>query len=219
MGQKILLQETVSRDFAPIARLNLKLYFSYTNNIDWPHRNELDIAEEWGTKDVDKGIELFDEIVKKEPTSTRAIYFKYRFMENKLVDSELDHDSEEFKSQLNSIFDKYLELMDKYEPTEKVEEALIMPVIFGSILHHSMGIADRFNMTSRSIEFMEKAMTLDKNQLETERQHVILVHYYLAANDLAKAEKALETALEYLPNSTYLQVIYYLKISRHRFQP
>ena len=65
---------------------------------------------------------------------------------------------------------------------------------------------------------MEKAMTLDKNQLETERQHVILVHYYLAANDLAKAEKALETALEYLPNSTYLQVIY-LKISRHRFQP
>ena len=100
----------------------LKRNFSslrYTNDKDWPLHEEMDLAEEHVNTDIDKAIEMFDEIVEKNPNSPRGVYVRARIMENRLVSSNLTRKSQEYQDQLNNIFDVYTSLMDRYEDIGK----------------------------------------------------------------------------------------------------
>ncbi len=57
----------------------------YTNKIDWPIREQLDLAEETLGSDYQKAIDMFDKILEQHPKSPRAFYLKTRSIENKLV--------------------------------------------------------------------------------------------------------------------------------------
>ena len=90
----------------------------------------MDLAEEHVNTDIDKAIEMFDAIVEKNPNSPRAVYVRARIMENRLVLSNLTRKSQEYQDQLNSIFDVYMSLMDRYEDVGgPVEDYDIMPIM------------------------------------------------------------------------------------------
>ena len=90
----------------------------------------MDLADEYSASDLDKAIEIFDTILEQHPNSPRALYVRSRLMENRLVTSNLTRDSKEYQDQLNSIFEVYSNLIDRYEEKEgPVEDYDIMPVL------------------------------------------------------------------------------------------
>ena len=90
----------------------------------------MDLADEYAGSDIDKAIEIFDTILEQYPNSPRALYVRSRVMENRLVMSNLTRDSQEYQDQLNSIFEVYSNLIDRYEEKDgPVEDYDIMPVL------------------------------------------------------------------------------------------
>ena len=111
----------------------ISMIFRYTNNDDWPLHEQMDFAEEHTMTDIDKAIELFDNILEKHPKSPRGLYVRARIMENRLLASNLTKNSEEYQNQLNYIFDVFASLMDRYEDIGgSVEDYDIMPVLYVS---------------------------------------------------------------------------------------
>ena len=178
--------------------------------MDWPIRAELDHAEEYFVNDLDKCVEKFTELQKKHPNSPRALYVGTRARLERLFNSTLKRDDEEYKKELNSILDVYMSLMDRYvfdEETDKPEELDIMPTLFGSLAIHSSSIAEVHNLTARAIEFTEKAIEkAPKSYLKQHNYHVGIIHHNIIMGDWELAEKNIERALEHFENNFDLMV-------------
>ncbi len=184
--------------------------FSYTNHVDWPIRKELDYAEEFSSTDLNKTISLLDEIIAKQPNSPRAVYYKERMRENRLFNSSLSHTSEEFLAEINNILDSYEALMERYEKKEgPIEDYDIMPILMGSVVHHSYTVADQLNLTRRSIGILERAMKKEKDFAVSARYQTPLVQNYLALRNYGKAEEFIEKCLEQNENNVNLQVSFW----------
>jgi len=118
----------------------------------------------------------------------------------------LTQNSEEYQKQLNYIFDVFASLMDRYEDIGgSVEDYDIMPVLFNSLVHHSVDLADRTNNSRKSIEFMTKAMEKSSRFMQVEQYHMVNVYSYLALGDFDGAEKAIESAMEHHSKSILLK--------------
>lgn len=182
-------------------------FFSYTNKLDWSIRNELDHAEEHAATQLDKAVEMFDELLKKYPNSARALYVGTRLKETQFLENSTAT-SPDFKEKLNKIFDVYMTVMNRYkeEASEvEFEDYDIMPVMFGSVVHHSIQLAAEYNMTKKQTEIIKRAMEINKEYV-SERFQLMLIQNYLMMNDLKEAEKAVDSALENNENNLMFKV-------------
>lgn len=179
--------------------------------MDWPIRNELDYAEEHAITQLDKAVELFDDLIKKHPNSPRALYIGTRLRESQLLENATDTTSPDFKEKLNKIFDVYMNVMNRYkEETSdlETEDYDIMPVMFGSVVHHSMQLCADHNMTEKQTEILKRAMEISKDYIRSDNYPLMLIQNYLIMNDLKEAEKAVEMALEHHENNILFKVIF-----------
>ena len=181
----------------------------YTNKVDWPIREELDHAENYFANDLDKAVELFEDLQKKHPNSPRALYVGTRARLSRLFNSTLKRDTEEYNKELNAILDVYSAMLDRYvEDSEKEPEDMdIMPVLFSSIVVHSTSIADAHNLTERSVALTKKAMDKSPGYQNEERYHLAIIHGHILLGQWELAEKATDLALELKENSFNLQML------------
>ena len=170
----------------------------------------MDHAEEYFANDLEKCVELFQDLQKKYPNSPRALYVGTRARLSKLFNSTtIKRDSEEYNKELNDILDVYTAMLDRYdEDSDKEPEDMdVMPVMFSSIVIHAAGIAEAHNMTERHLALSKKAMEKGAGYKNDLRYHLANIHHHILLDQWDLAEKATDSALEGRENSFQLQMM------------
>ena len=169
----------------------------------------MDRAEEYFANDLDKCVEIFQDLQKKYPNSPRALYVGTRARLSKLFNStSIKRDTDEYNKELNDILDVYSAMLDRYdEESDKEEQDQdVMPVMFTSIVVHATGIAEAHNMTERHNAFTKKAMELGAGYRNDQRYHLATIRNHILQGEWDLAEKATDLALEGRENSFNLQM-------------
>lgn len=180
VGREMTANETLTWQRLQYGKLH------FTNDADWAIRDELDYADEFIVAEPDQAIELFKDILKKEPRSVRAFYALTRAMEFKNTTGWSEEEKKDWNLQ---IMDRFLELVKRSE----FDESVLWPV-YNSAAQMGLVFAATKGLADKKIEMLELALSL-KSQ-KNERYHLLLLQDYYLLEDYEKALIVVELAVD-----------------------